>query len=303
VANEAVDGLRVNGNIGGNFSLSLYGGQPVGLDSEEGRSGDSIYGGRLSNRGSRYEVGLSYKNIDNDDETAEEMAGVDLAVFLPAHLSLFGYSAYNRETDDWAEHSWELRIPIDRLLLKTYFQHFSYEDYFGTGANAVNPFRALASLDEELTAYGIDALWRLDDAWTVGGKARFLDYDRRDEAQTVSILAIWNGEGSTEIGGEIGHTFADDTAGNEYTLMRLYGYFDAAAKPFGLDFFSGDLLLTLYDEDIYGEDSSFFLSLGAGKRLLDESLSVKVSGDYSQDPYFDDDLRGLVTLSYVYDQY
>jgi len=250
-----------------------------------------------------YVLGLSYKNIDNDNDTAEEMLGVDLSAALPANLTLYGYSNYNQQTDDWAEHSWELRIPIERLLLKPFFQHFSYEDYFGTGANAVNPFRGLAALDEELTAYGMDALWRLDEAWTVGGKVKFLDYDIRDKAQTYSVLAIWHGQESTEIGGELGRTASDNVAGNEYTLARVYAYLDTAARPFGLDFVSGDALLTLYDEDIYGEDTSLFLSLGTGKRFLDDSLSVKVSGDYSQDPYFDDDLRGILTVSYVYDQH
>ena len=69
-----------------------------------------------------------------------------------------------------------------------------------------------------------------------------------------------------------------------------------------IDFFSADVLMTYYDEDIYSKDSSLFVSLGGGKRFLNDALSVKISGDYSQDPYFDDDLRGMVTMSYVYDK-
>ena len=44
---------------------------PGALDSEQGRSGDSIYGGRLAHRlGTHYEVGVSYKLIENDSKTA-----------------------------------------------------------------------------------------------------------------------------------------------------------------------------------------------------------------------------------------
>jgi hypothetical protein len=302
VANDAIDGLRLSSDLGDYFTLSLYGGQPVGLDSTQGRSGDSIFGGRLAHRfGTQYEIGVSYKEIDNDSETAEEKFGVDLSLFLPANLSLYGYSAYNEATGDWAEHSYELRVPIAAFLLKPYFQHFSYEDFFGTGANAVNPFRGLATADEELTAYGIDALWQLDAAWTIGGKAKFFEYDEQDSAETYSLMLTWQSEDMTQLGGEIGHTAANDTAGNDYTLVRLFGYCEAMADQLWIDFFSGDLLIAFYDEEIYGEDSSLFVSLGAGKKFLNDALSVKLSGDYSQDPYFDDDLRGMLTMSYTYD--
>ena len=94
---------------------------------------------------------------------------------------------------------------------------------------------------------------------------------------------------------------SSDTADNEYTLVRLYGYCEAMAGRSWIDFFSGDVLLTYYDESIYGEDSSLFISLGTGKRFMNDALTVKVSGDYSQDPYFDNDLRGMLTVSYSYD--
>ncbi len=303
VANEAIDGLRLSGDLGDYFALSLYGGQPVGLDSTNGRSGDSIYGGRLAHHlGTDYEIGVSYKLIENDSDTAEEMLGVDFSAFLPADLSLFGSSTYNRQTEDWAEHSYELRIPLGSVLLKPHYQHFSYQDYFSTGANAVNPFRMLAQSSEELTAYGVDALWQVDEAWTLGGKAKFFDYDQSDKAETYTLLASWQGEDLTQLGGEIGHTATDNATGNDYTLLRLYGYCDAMADNFWIDFFSADVLIAYYDKEIYGEDNSLFLSLGAGKRFLNDALTVKLSGDYSQDPYFDDDMRGMVTMSYRYDK-
>ncbi|HKL26712.1 MAG TPA: hypothetical protein VJ910_10845 [Desulfuromonadales bacterium] len=299
VANEAIDGLRVSGDLGEHFSLSLYGGQPVGLDSEDGRSGDSIYGGRLAHRlGANYEVGVSYKTIENDDVTAEELLGIDLGLFLPANLSLSGYSTYNTESEGWAEHSYELRIPAGSFVFKPFYHQFTYEDYFDTGANAVNPFRALAQFDEELTAYGLDANWRYDDNWTFGGKLKLHDYDQREEAQTYSITFDWQGEEMTQYGGELGRTVTDSAGANEYTLVRLYGYCEAMAESFGIDFVSSDLVLAFYDDEIYGEDSSLFVSLTGGKRFLDDALAVKISGDYSQDPYFEDDLRGMLIVSY-----
>src|SRR5680860_679901 len=75
---------------------------------EEGRSGDSIVGGRLAHHnGSKYEIGVSFKASENDGETAEEMMGVDLALALPEDIRLSGYSSYNQESEDWAEQSWD----------------------------------------------------------------------------------------------------------------------------------------------------------------------------------------------------
>jgi hypothetical protein len=301
VSNEAVDGLRVSSDLGDYFSLSLYGGLPVALDAENGRSGDSIYGGRLSHHfGTKYEVGLSYKDIANDHDTAEKMVGVDLSAYLPANMSFYGYSAYNNETNGWAEHNYELRIPIASVQLKPYFQHFAYKDFFGTGANAVGPFRNLAKTDEALTAYGLDALWQVNSAWNLGAKAKYFDYDQKDNAATFSAQLAWHGEKS-QYGGEIGRTVANKTAGNDYTLVRLFGYCEAMAGKYWLDFVSSDVLLAYYDEAIYGKDSSLFISLGTGKHLMNDALEVKISGDYSRDPYFDNDLKGMLTISYVYD--
>ncbi len=303
VANETVDGLRLSGNLGDYFSLSVYGGQPVGLNSVQGSDGDSIVGGRLAHHnGSHYDIGVSYKASENDGETAEEMLGVDLAVSLPEDIRLSGFSNYNQESEGWAEQSWELRVPLGRFTLKPYYQQFSYEDYFATGANAVSVFQDRAASGEELTAYGLDALWQYDQNWTFSGKVKQHDYDQADSAQTYSVLAAWQGEEVTQYGAEIGRTAAGDTAGNEYTLVRVYVYSEKTGGRLGMAFLSADVLLAQYDEEIFGVDSSLFISLGGGKRFMGDALLVKLSGDYSQDPYFDEDLRGTLTVSYNYDK-
>jgi hypothetical protein len=88
-----------------------------------------------------------------------------------------------------------------------------------------------------------------------------------------------------------------DAARNQYQLSRLFFYWD---RPVGLpaSFISGDLVYALYDEAIFGTDSSFFASLGAGQRFLKDRLEVKLSGDYSADPNFDSDLRGMLVMNY-----
>jgi hypothetical protein len=181
VANEAVDGLRVSADLGNVIKTSLYAGQPVGLDSTDGRSSDSIYGGRIAlHRGMLGEVGFSYKNIENDGETAEEMAGIDLSAFLPNGISFYGNSVRNLETEGWAEHSYEINVSVEDFHFRPYFSMFEYEDYFAAGANAVNPFKLLATSGEQINILGLDATWLKSETWTFGGKLKYYDYDIAD---------------------------------------------------------------------------------------------------------------------------
>ncbi len=303
VANEAVDGLRLSTDLGRYFSASLYGGQPVALDSEHGRSGDLIYGGRLGHRLSGwYDLGVSYKEVEDENDLAEKMLGVDLGLYLPYGISLYGSSARNLETDGWGEHSYELRFKLAGIDIRPYYQQFRYEDQFGTGANGASPFRFLAGTDEEVKAFGADATWRGGETWDLGVKAKNYDYDRRDESsQYFAMLATWHAAERCSLGGEAG-VMNGDSEQDDYLLLRAYAYWDQLPQQLPLSFLTGEVVWANYREDIYNEDTSLFLSLGAGRRFLEDALEVKLSGDYSRDPYFDHDVRGMLTISYLLDR-
>jgi len=299
VANESIDGLRVSSELGRYFSASLYAGQPVAYENEDGRNGDSIYGGRLAaHLASGYDLGVSYKKIRSNSDDAEERAGVDLSAYLPFHTTLHGYSAFNVDSEDWAEHSYELRVPLGPVSLRPYYQRFQYQDYFGTGAGSVNPFRLLAQSGEVLTVAGTDLTLPAGDSWVLVAKAKHYDYDtRKDSSQYYGGQATWSSDGNRQVGGELGY-MDGDTAQNRYLLVRVFTYWDQLPASSPVGFVSGDLVYAAYDQEIYGQDNSLFLSLGVGKKFLDDALQLKLSGDYSSDPYFDDDLRGMLTISY-----
>ncbi len=62
IINNSIDGLGVKSTLTPYFKYALYGGSPVGLSSEGGRSGDSFWGGRVAgHKAAEYEIGLSYK--------------------------------------------------------------------------------------------------------------------------------------------------------------------------------------------------------------------------------------------------
>jgi hypothetical protein len=301
VANDAVNGLRFSSDLGDFVNVSVYGGTPVGLDSTNGSSSDSIYGGRIAlHRGMHGEIGLSYKKSENDGDKATEMAGIDASAYLPWGIAFYGKSVRNMETDGWAEHAYELDFGYEAFRFRPYFSMFKYEDYFDTGANAVNPFRNLITSGEEINLYGFDVTWLQSASWTFGAKYKYYDYDIADANSSYSVLATWHGEGLTEVGGELGYVDGDRSE-DTYTLARVYGYRGGLSDVIWVDFATADVVYASYDEDIYNQDYSFFSSLGTGKNFMDGALTVKLSGDYSVDPYFDDDLRGMLSLTYKFD--
>jgi hypothetical protein len=291
--------VRLSSDLGKYFSGSAYAGQQVALASENGRSGDSIYGFRLANHlTGRYDLGASYKSIRNDSVDAEEMTGIDLSAYLPYNINLYGSSTYNMISDDWAEHSYELTAVLGALTIRPYFQKFQYESYFGTGANSANPFRFLAEGNEELSLIGTDITFPVGDEWVLVGKAKNYDYKEfSDSSQYYAALATWSGAEHVQIGGELGFMIGD-AAQNDYYLVHIFAYRDQLGDTLPVSFISGDIVYVGYDQAIYGEDSSLFISLGTGKKFMEDALELKLSADYSNDPYFDKDLRGVLTVSY-----
>jgi hypothetical protein len=301
VANDSIDGLRLSSDLGRYFSGSIYAGQQVALADENGRSGDSIYGFRFANHlQGRYDLGISYKKIRNDSTDAEERAGLDLAAYLPYGINLYGNSVYNLISEDWAEHSYELSAAIGPVSVRPYFQLYQYNDYFNTGDNSANPFRFLAESGEELRVIGTDLTLPVGSSWVLVGKGKTYDYNNlNDSSQYFGAQATWSGEERGQIGVEFGF-MTGDSAKNKYNLVRVFTYWDELADILPLSFISADLVYVGYDEPIYDQDSSLFASIGAGKAFMDEALELKLSGDYSKDPYFDSDLRGMLTVSYKF---
>ncbi len=298
VANESLDGLRVSGDLGRWIAISLYGGQPVALDAKNGRDGDLIWGGRVSHHlGSKYAVGVSYQEIQNDGDTAEERLGIDGSLTVLDGIGIFGSSVLNLDTDGWAEHAWELRWDIAEFHLRPFYRQVQYEDFFNAGVHSANPFRFLQQTGETLTSYGAEGSWRPSASWELGITAKAYDYDRaKGKPAYLAGLLSWHGEGLTQVGGELGFMEGDDVTSN-YFLSRIYGYLDQIAL-LGGGYVSGDLMYVNYDRPVFGRDYSLFASLGAGRPFLDRALTLALSLDYSQDPFFDNDLRGMVVAKY-----
>lgn len=301
VINNSIDGIGIQSALTSYLKLTAFGGSPVGLTSEPGRSEDYIYGSRVAGHiGSQYEIGLSYKKKFSNSEKDEEIAGIDLFAALPFNTNLIGSSSYNLDTRGWGAHAYELQFDISDFHFRPFFERYRYQDYFNTKDNSANPFRFLATTDEILTIVGSEVVWRRFSRVDLGSKVNFYDYDKGgDPALYAEGNVNWYVNEQTQIGGQLGR-MNGDTDATHYLMTRAFFYWNMPANPVRLGFITGDTMYVLYDENRYGHDSSLWISLGGGWRLLDDALKIKVSGDWSNDPYFESDLRGQIKIEYNY---
>jgi len=293
-SDSSLDGILVNTDISPQFSISAFGGQPSSLRSENGRGGDLTAGGRIAlHRGNSIQFGLFYKYVADDSNRDEEEVGFDLSSYLPKGVSLSGRSKWNLVTDGWAEHSYQALGRILGVQIRPFFEYFEYENFFNERENSSDPFRFLGETEEKITTFGSDFTYAVIPSVDVGAKLKYYDYDKRDEsAQYISALAVWRWEQLSEWGTELGLMNGDGSE-NRYFLARTYVY-----KTLPPGFVTGDFVYAHYDEEIQGRDYSVFVSLGAGRNFFDDALEVKLSGDFSSDPYFNTNLRGMLNLRY-----
>lgn len=92
VANEAVDGRNLWGDLSSAFTVSVYGDQPVALEIVDGRSGDRVWGGRLSHHWGYRSTGVACRDC--------HLEGPPFAGHPEAYLVSHGDEAVSLGTPD-----------------------------------------------------------------------------------------------------------------------------------------------------------------------------------------------------------
>lgn len=301
VANQSLDGLHLSGGLGPYLSVSIFGGLPVDYQDHDGGSADATYGTRVAHHfEDHYEIGLSYQKTEADGELSEEKAGADLILHLGSWLTLNGLSSYNLDSENWREHRYDAQFLASHLAIEPSFQYFSYQDYFGKGNSQNNIFHFLQNEEEILAISGTDIVWQGLGPVDIGVRGRHYDYDKRQESALymAGLLTINTSRGS-QIGVEIGR-MDGETPDNIYDLYRGYFYWQQPLRIKSRGFISGDALYIAYDAPVYGADNSVQYTVSAGCHFFNNRMETKLSGIFSQDPYFDDDVGGVVTLHIHY---
>lgn len=298
VARDSIDGIYGKLFLKPALTVSAYVGSPVSLDTSNGRKGDFIFGGKLTHsRPKLYDVGFSYKNVADNSTRKEESFGGDLTLLFPQNITLLGHSVFNLVSKDWQEHSYEMRFPFGPVAFQPFLQHFRYESFFNSRSNSANPFRFLQGTGNALTVVGTEAFWYPSEHEEFVLRFKNYDYNNRfRSSQFYSFLAIKRWKVLSEVGAEFGRMQGNE-AENRYFLSRGYFYWNISPG-----FVTGDVMVAHYDRAIYTKNTSLFASVGIGKKWFNDRLNVKLSFDYSKDPYFNEDLRWMLKINYLLDK-
>ncbi|MBT1072229.1 hypothetical protein [Pelotalea chapellei] len=318
IVNEQIDGVSARTELPMGFGISAFGGATVHTADISGENtdgkGDGIYGGRLNYRyGGKLELGVSglyetkapsfsqVKNrsmVNNGKFGDHKLIGGDIWLAPHSMVEFMGRTSYNTETDAVAEHSYQLNLkPVKDLVLTGEFNEYRDRSYFYSSPVFSSMYSALRDRSRVIGAiasYGLNSQTELS--------ADYRHYTRE----------IGNAD---RMGAELSYRFKgnDIRTGAGYHYLRagsgfaaipssttsasfheLRGYIMRDAKKY---FASADAIAYVFEKEIAGKKSAWEVITSVGYRF---TPAIALSGDisYGQSPEYNDDLKGLLRLTY-----
>jgi hypothetical protein len=295
VAADIVDGIYGKTDLQHGFAVSAYAGSPVETDYFDG-NGDFIYGARLSHGVKNlYEIGFSYLRENGDNSFDREEEGVDLWIRPVNKVQLVGKSSYSSEESEWMEHSYNLALgPFSGFTITPMVSWINYESFFSATTSAAFKFEPdIIDRDERALIIGADGQYSWNNKLIVAADYKNFGYDIAGSANYYGGKLTYNVFESSSVG--LGyHRMDGDDERLKYNEYRAYVH-DRAGK---FDVFV-DGFLVVYDEEINGRETAYSVSGGAG---YDFSKQLRLEADavYSQNPFYDKDIRGFFKLIYKF---
>jgi len=309
-ASEIVDGAYGRTDLMGGLTVAAFGGSPVSPQGtiisgsggtpvppgSDTRQDDTLYGGRLSQGfPGLYRIGFTYLLEKNDGTDFRKEEGLDLWFRPIDKAELQGKSLYNALTSDWAQHNYYLTLgPFSDISFRTIYTYTSYKDYFTTATTTAFKFDpTIIDPNEKLSTIGEEVAFNIGKT-TLSADYKKYNYDIAGDASYYGGKVAFAGAQNIGAGLSV-HRMDGQTDQLKYYEYRLYGY-----KKFDKTDITVDLLTVAYDEEINGVKNAYSASLAGGYAL---SAKARLAADveYSKDPYFDKDVRGLVKLVYNFD--
>ena len=290
--NEVFDGALFGTDLPAGFDLTLFGGVPAAAD-EDGRSGDTLYGGRLSlGREGLYRLGGSYLKEENDSEDAREQAGADVFFAPVALVRLGGSSIYDLRDDGWAQHDYRLDLgPFVKVVqLAATWRSTDYRHYFQAVRNSA--FEEV-SAEEQLDRIGGQVRIGLGRGLSLTGEYVSYAYDVAESAQAYGGSLDWAGSGYSAGAGYL--QMHGDAAEDRYEQLRAY-----ASAPIGRFSLAAGVEHLAYEEEINGEDSATTGTLALGY-AASKALEFSASAEYGVTPSMEEEAAFLLALTWRYD--
>jgi len=301
VAAEKVDGLYLHTDLAAGFAASAFAGKSVVLETDA-KGGNFIYGTRISQSMPKYySVGLSaLKSEDSDKNRYREEEGIDLWLHPIQQVELTGRSSYNSITEGWMEHAYSLSItPFESFKFGADVSNINYKDYFfnvttnalqlSTLLNSTNP-----NPNEELTTAGVFATYSPIKNLTVTADYKNYAYQLAGDANYYGGKITYSLPGSYSAG------FSGHRMEGSSDRLRFYEYRLYVAKKIGHAELSADFVNIGYDKKINDVKNSYAATASAGYEFS-RKLKVGADFEYSKSPEFDNEVRGLLKLTYAFD--
>ena len=291
--NEVFDGLLLGSDLPAGFDVTLYGGIPVEV-GDDGRSGDMLYGGRVSQgRAGLYRLGASYLKQQNDGDDVREEAGADLFLAPLPLVEVTGTSLYNMADKTWARHDY-------RLVLGPFAKRVRL-----TGNLGVHRLhRLLRRADEPRHVAGRRHEGRPARRRARGRPRPRLHRHRRiclvQTPRKATTTATCSAHAST---GPVraprpGQATGRSTARPWRTVTRRSTR--TRRRPFGPVHVAVSAQHLAYEAEINGEKNSTTGKLGLSY-AASRSLELSASVEYGQTPEYDREVKGFLAVLWRYD--
>lgn len=296
VMTEKFDGLYLRSDVAGGFGAAGFVGSPV-VTEPQAKGGSLVYGGRVTHTlGNYYTIGVSALQTREGDRRFREEAGVDIFAQPIDQIMLAGRSNYNSMTDGWMEHTYSLSyLPIETLRVSADVSSVNYKDFFYGATTSV--FRlAGKNLDpnEKLLSLGGTVVYQPTGSVALLARYTNNSYDIAKTAHYYGAGLSYSSDKGYSAGASV-YRMDGQVKELQYTECRLY-----AGKKFEKFELAADLINLFYDRSVNGEKNAF-TAIAAASYKLTSALKLMGDVDYSRNPEFKNELRGLVKLSYAFD--
>jgi len=299
VAAERLDGLYLHSDFIAGIGAAAYAGKSVMSTDTPTKDSFLVYGGRLTQSMPQYyTVGLSALKSDTDSGGRfREEEGVDLWVHPVKQLDLTGRSSYNSITKGWMEHAYTASIlPMESLRFSAELSNIQYKDYFYNMTSTVftSNISNFINTDEKMMSLGGGVSYSPIKNLTIVGDYKANTYEHAGRANYYGGRVNYALPESFLVGCAY-HRMDGKTDRLSYSEYRLF-----ASKKLGPTDLAVDFNNTEYDTRINGIRNSYGVTGSAGYEF-NEKLKIGADVEYSKNPDFDNEVRGLIKVNYLFD--
>lgn len=297
VAAERIDGIYLRNDFAYGIGASAYVGNAV-ITEPNYQGGAIIYGTRISQTDKKYyTIGVSALKSEYENNTRyREEEGLDLWLRPHQKIDLTGRSSYNSITNGWMEHSYAATYsPLATLRLGADFSRINFKDYlYGMTTSALRIINPVWNGNERQTTVGVNAAYTVIKNLTIAADYKLYSYDTSGDASYFGGKATYSLPGNLAVGGSI-HRMEGYVDRLRYVEFRAF-----ATKKIGHADLTLDATNVNYDRTINGIRNSYTIT-GAVLYELNRKLKLGADVEYSRNPDFDNEVRGLVKAIYTFD--